>query len=41
VTILDPVNFPLASATYRFHHQLDTARIGVNYKWGGPVVARY
>jgi len=40
-TIVDPVNFPAESATYRFHHELDTARIGVNYKFGGPVVAKY
>ncbi|KJC55785.1 hypothetical protein UP10_38520 [Bradyrhizobium sp. LTSPM299] len=41
VTMFDPVNFPTASATYRFHHQLDTVRVGVNYLFGGPVVAKY
>jgi outer membrane immunogenic protein len=41
VTINDPIQFPLAFATYRFHHELDTVRVGVNYRWGGPVVARY
>lgn len=43
VTILDPVNFPTASATYRFRHEMDAVRLGVNYKfnWAGPVVARY
>lgn len=41
VTILDPVNFPLASATYRFHHEFETVRVGVNYRFGGPLVARY
>jgi len=40
-TMFDPVNFPGAFATYRFHHELDTARIGVNYHFSGPVVARY
>jgi len=40
VTMTDP-QFPLGSATYRFHHEMDTVRAGVNYKWGGPVVARY
>jgi outer membrane immunogenic protein len=41
VTMLDPVHFPLASATYRFHHELETVRVGVNYRFGGPLVARY
>jgi outer membrane immunogenic protein len=40
-TILDPVNFPGAFATYRFHHDLDTVRVGVNYHFAGPVVAKY
>jgi len=35
------VNFPLASATYRFRHDVDTVRVGINYRFGGPVVARY
>jgi len=33
VTILDPVNFPNASATYRFNHTFDSIRVGVNYKF--------
>jgi outer membrane immunogenic protein len=33
VTILDPVNFPNASATYRFNHAFDSIRVGVNYKF--------
>jgi outer membrane immunogenic protein len=41
VTILDPVNFPTASATYRFHHEFDSIRVGVNYRINGPVVAKY
>lgn len=41
VTITDPVGFPVDSATYRFRHEFDAARVGINYKWGGPVVARY
>lgn len=40
-TMLDPVNFPTAFATYRFHHELDTVRVGINYRFGGPIVARY
>ncbi len=43
VTMRDPVNFPATPniATYRFHHEFDSVRVGVNYKFGGPVVARY
>jgi outer membrane immunogenic protein len=41
VNMFDPVNFPLDRATYRFHHQFDAVRVGVNYKFGGPVVAKY
>lgn len=40
-TMFDPVNFPGAFATYRFHHELDTVRVGVNYHFAGPVVAKY
>jgi outer membrane immunogenic protein len=40
-TMFDPVNFPTAFATYRFHHELDTVRVGVNYHFYGPVVAKY
>jgi outer membrane immunogenic protein len=41
VTIVDPVNFQRASATYRFNHAFDTIRIGVNYRfdWVVPAVA--
>lgn len=28
-------------AVYRFKHEFDSARIGVNYRFGGPVVAKY
>ena len=42
VVILDPVNFPGSSAVYHFRHQFDTARIGLNYRFGaGAVVAKY
>jgi len=41
VTMFDPVNFPAESATYRFNHVVDAVRVGVNYRFGGPVVARY
>jgi len=40
-TMFDPVNFPGSFATYRFHHELDTVRVGVNYRFGGPLIARY
>jgi outer membrane immunogenic protein len=40
VVISDPA-FPGVTATYRFHHEFDAVRVGVNYKFGGPVVARY
>jgi outer membrane immunogenic protein len=26
---------------YRFRHNYDIVRVGLNYKWGGPVVAKY
>jgi outer membrane immunogenic protein len=41
VTIVDPVHFPRASATYRFNHAFDTIRIGVNYRfnWAIPTIA--
>jgi len=43
VTITDPVNFPGGFATYRFKHEFDSARIGINYHFnaGGPILARY
>jgi outer membrane immunogenic protein len=41
VTAIDAVQFPRSNLTYRFHHELDTVRVGVNYKFGAPVVARY
>jgi outer membrane immunogenic protein len=40
-TIVDPVNAPGGFATYRFHHEFDSARVGVNYHFGGPVIAKY
>jgi outer membrane immunogenic protein len=40
VTLTDP-NFPLSNAVYRFNHQFDTVRLGVNYLFGGPLVAKY
>jgi outer membrane immunogenic protein len=41
VVIADPA-FPGFTATYRFHHEFDAVRVGLNYKWGGgPVVAKY
>ncbi len=41
VTISDPVNFPISFATYRFSHTFDTGRVGINYKFGGPILAKY
>lgn len=41
VTMLDPVNLPGAFLTYRFHHEFDSVRAGVNYHFNGPVVAKY
>jgi outer membrane immunogenic protein len=40
VTMTDPL-FSGPAATYRFHHEFDSARIGVNYHFGGPIVAKY
>jgi outer membrane immunogenic protein len=40
-TMVDPVNAPGAFATYRFRHEFDSARVGVNYHLGGPIVAKY
>ena len=40
VTLSDP-NFPGNTAVYRFNHQFDTVRLGANYLFGGPVVAKY
>jgi outer membrane immunogenic protein len=40
-TLFDPVNFPGAFATYRFSHAFDSVRVGVNYHFAGPVVAKY
>lgn len=37
-TMPGPVDF----LEYRFRHDYDIARIGINYRWGaGPIVARY
>ena len=41
VNVLDPVNFPGAFAAYRFHHELDTLRVGINYRFGGAIPAKY
>jgi outer membrane immunogenic protein len=41
VTIADPVNFPISFANYRFSHTFDTVRAGINYKFGGPILAKY
>jgi outer membrane immunogenic protein len=41
VMLTDPVNFPGISSNYNFHHQLDTVRVGINYLFGAPVVAKY
>lgn len=32
---------PINTITYRFDHQIDTVRLGINYKFGGPGLARY
>lgn len=32
---------PINTITYRFDHQIDTVRIGVNYKFDGLVIAKY
>jgi outer membrane immunogenic protein len=41
VTMAHPVHFPISFAAFRFHHELYTVRVGVNYRFGGPIVARY
>jgi outer membrane immunogenic protein len=41
VTIVDPVNFPGASATYRFNHAFDAVRVGVNYRFDTFIPASY
>ena len=41
VNARDLVLTPASFITYRFRHQVDLARVGINYKFGGPVVARY
>ena len=40
VVITDP-QFPGTTATYHFRHAFDAGRVGINYKFGGPVVAKY
>ncbi|WP_128967863.1 outer membrane protein [Bradyrhizobium guangdongense] len=40
VAMNDPAA-PGVTATYRFHHEFDAVRVGVNYKFGGPVVAKF
>ena len=32
---------PTELITYRYDHNFDAARIGINYKFGGPVIAKY
>jgi len=32
---------PDFNVTYRFHHDFDSVRAGVNYHFGGPVLAKY
>jgi outer membrane immunogenic protein len=39
VTIADPTR--PGTADYRFNHAFETARVGVNYHFGAPVVAKY
>lgn len=41
VTIADPLLPPPDSVTYSFHHVADTIRVALDYKFGGPVAARY
>jgi outer membrane immunogenic protein len=42
VTGFDPVNFPgFNLLTYHFHHEFETVRVGVNYRFNGPLVAKY
>ncbi|MCK1358284.1 outer membrane beta-barrel protein [Bradyrhizobium sp. 199] len=40
VTALDPA-FPTSFITYRFRQEMDTFRLGINYRFGGAVVAKY
>ena len=39
VAITDPTR--PGTADYRFNHAFETARVGVNYHFGGPIVAKY
>ena len=39
VTIADPTR--PGTADYRFNHAFESARVGVNYHFGGPIVAKY
>ncbi|MGO4712651.1 outer membrane protein [Bradyrhizobium sp. 2TAF24] len=44
VNATDPINFPGgAFATYRFKHDFDSARVGINYHFNslGPILAKY
>jgi outer membrane immunogenic protein len=41
VRISTPVQFTTYFADYHFHHAFESARIGVNYHFGGPIVAKY
>jgi outer membrane immunogenic protein len=40
VIVSDP-QFPTTFASYRFRHDFDAVRAGVNYHFSGPVVAKY
>lgn len=40
VVLTDPAS-PASSATYSFDHRYHVGRIGINYKFGAPVVASY
>ena len=41
VRIAAPAQFPAEFADYHFHHAFESARVGVNYHFGGPIVAKY
>jgi outer membrane immunogenic protein len=40
MTFVNPAGVPLA-ATYRSGGDVDMGMVKVNYRWGGPLVARY
>lgn len=41
VRLANPTIVDSESLGYRFHHDFDSARVGVNYHFGGPIVAKY